>query len=162
MFSDRMVVWNTMIPALASGARILLYDGSPFGPAMSDITHLSDDVLNPSGVRYGSAEIYGVLEQLHGVISDALCVGQRRSQDAVERVLLFVKMLPGRYLDECIKARIRKAIRKHLSPRYLPAYMFQVKGIPVRHIFSCCKCLLMSSAIHYESKESRDCSEDNL
>ncbi|GJE90605.1 acetoacetate-CoA ligase [Phanerochaete sordida] len=90
----------------------------------------SDGVLNPSGVRYGSAEIYGVLENLHGVISDALCIGQRRPQDSVERVLLFVKMPPGRYLDECLKARIRKAIRKDLSPRYLPAHMFQVKDIP--------------------------------
>ncbi|EKM50935.1 uncharacterized protein PHACADRAFT_151363 [Phanerochaete carnosa HHB-10118-sp] len=90
----------------------------------------SDGVLNPSGVRFGSAEVYGVLEQFHGTVADTLCVGQRRAQDAVERALLFVKMPPGRRLDDGLKARIRHAIRTQLSPRYLPAHIFQVDDIP--------------------------------
>jgi len=61
----------------------------------------SDGVLNPSGVRFGSGAICGVLErpEFSTLIDDAICVGQRLPQDKDERVLLFVKMRAGRKLD---------------------------------------------------------------
>ena len=91
----------------------------------------SDGVLNPSGVRFGSGEIYAVLEQFASVLDDSICVGQRRPQDKDERVLLFLKMRAGHVLTKGLEEQIRKAIRLSLSPRHVPAYIFAVKEIPV-------------------------------
>ncbi|KAJ7121278.1 acetoacetate-CoA ligase [Mycena crocata] len=90
----------------------------------------SDGVLNPSGVRFGAAEVYSVLEQFSAVIGDMVCVGQRRPQDADERVLLFLKMRPGNTLNDALIARVKNAIRTGLSPRHVPAYVFEVADIP--------------------------------
>lgn len=45
----------------------------------------SDGVLNPGGVRFGSAEIYAVIEQMKDEIDDSLAVGQKLP-DGDERV----------------------------------------------------------------------------
>jgi len=90
----------------------------------------SDGVLNPSGVRFGSAEIYSVLEGFSDVIDDSLCVGQRRPEDRDERVLLFLKMRPDHAYSEALADEIRSAIRKALSPRHVPAHIFEVEEIP--------------------------------
>ncbi|KAJ7267587.1 hypothetical protein B0H12DRAFT_1097878 [Mycena haematopus] len=90
----------------------------------------SDGVLNPSGVRFGSGEIYSVLEQFTKPIDDSLCVGQRRPQDKDERVLLFLKMRQGYKLDDRLIADIKGAIRKALSARHVPAFIFEVEDIP--------------------------------
>lgn len=96
----------------------------------------SDGVLNPSGIRFGSGEIYGVLEQFSAAhtpcIEDAICVGQRRVQDNDERVFLFIKMREGYTLEGRLKGEIRSAIRKALSARHVPSFIFQVDDIPVR------------------------------
>ena len=93
----------------------------------------SDGVLNPSGVRFGSGEIYSVLErsEFAARIDDAICVGQRRPQDEDERVLLFIKMRPDQKLDQSFAHAIRAAIRAALSARHVPAHIFEVKEIPV-------------------------------
>ncbi|EMD37673.1 hypothetical protein CERSUDRAFT_114316 [Gelatoporia subvermispora B] len=90
----------------------------------------SDGVLNPSGVRFGSAEIYTVMDQFSDVVDDSLCVGQRRPEDKDERVLLFVKMRPGHTLSKALEDRIRAAIRQSLSPRHVPSYIFGIEDIP--------------------------------
>lgn len=90
----------------------------------------SDGVLNPSGVRFGSAEIYSVLEFFSDEVDDSLCVGQRRIQDPDERVLLFLKMRSGRKLTPALIDRIKSAIRTSLSPRHVPAYVFDTPDIP--------------------------------
>jgi len=90
----------------------------------------SDGVLNPSGVRFGSAEIYSVLEDFSDAVDDSLCVGQRRPQDKDERVLLFLKMRQSHPFDEALVNRIRAAIRAALSPRHVPAHIFEVDEIP--------------------------------
>ena len=57
----------------------------------------ADGVLNPSGVRFGSAEIYSIVDVHFGdVIADSICVGQRRPNDEDERVMLFLLMKPGK------------------------------------------------------------------
>ncbi|KAI0339857.1 acetoacetate-CoA ligase [Trametopsis cervina] len=90
----------------------------------------SDGVLNPSGVRFGSAEIYAVLDQFRDQFDDTLCVGQRRPQDKDERVLLFCKMRPNvKFTDELVQ-RVKTAIRRALSARHVPAYVFEVADIP--------------------------------
>ena len=95
--------------------------------------YTSDGVLNPSGVRFGSGEIYGVLERpvFSARIDDAICVGQRRPQDKDERVLLFIKMRAGHKQDPQFEEAIRGAIKAALSRRHVPAHIFEVKEIPV-------------------------------
>lgn len=89
----------------------------------------SDGVLNPSGVRFGSAEIYAVIETIPEVL-DSICVGQKREVDINERVLLFVKIRPGASLTSHLKSQINSAIRDRYSPRHVPAYIFEVDDIP--------------------------------
>ncbi|XP_064111312.1 LOW QUALITY PROTEIN: acetoacetyl-CoA synthetase-like [Macrobrachium nipponense] len=52
----------------------------------------SDGTLNPNGVRFGSSEIYNIVEQFEEVV-DSVCVGQRNAAGE-ERVILFLKLHP--------------------------------------------------------------------
>ena len=93
----------------------------------------ADGVLNPSGVRFGSAEIYGVIENgssFQGV-QDSICVGQRRPQDQDESVLLFLMMKPGEKFTQKLVNDVKAAIRKELSPRHVPKHVFETPAIPV-------------------------------
>jgi acetoacetyl-CoA synthetase len=90
----------------------------------------SDGVLNPSGVRFGSGEIYSVMEQFSAAVDDSLCVGQRRPQDKDERVLLFLKMRQGHAFTTTLRNRIKSSIRSALSARHVPAFIFEVADIP--------------------------------
>lgn len=83
-------------------------------------------------MRFGSAEIYTVLEEFREQLDDTLCIGQRRPEDKDERVLLFVKMRPAYKFDDVLVRRIKEAIRKALSARHVPSYIFEVSDIPVR------------------------------
>lgn len=87
----------------------------------------SDNVLKPSGVRIGTAEIYTVLEGFHE-IADSLVVGQDWKGD--QRVILFVQLASGYSLSEDLKGRIRKALRENASPRHVPALIFETPSIP--------------------------------
>ncbi|HYW92018.1 MAG TPA: acetoacetate--CoA ligase [Gammaproteobacteria bacterium] len=87
----------------------------------------SDAVLNPGGVRIGTAEIYRQVEALDEVV-EAIAVGQRRGGD--ERVVLFVRLREGLSLDDALRGRIRAAIRANASPRHVPARILQVEDIP--------------------------------
>ncbi|KAI9745063.1 MAG: hypothetical protein M1818_001341 [Claussenomyces sp. TS43310] len=89
----------------------------------------SDGVLNPSGVRFGSADIYSVTETMPE-IDDSMCVGQRRSHDSDERVLLFVKMKQGHRCSSSLITRLKTTIRAKYSPRHVPSYIFEVADIP--------------------------------
>ncbi|KAG2015435.1 acetoacetyl-CoA synthetase [Coprinopsis cinerea AmutBmut pab1-1] len=90
----------------------------------------SDGVLNPSGIRFGSAEIYTVLESFASEIDDSLCVGQRRPHDKDERVILFLKLRPGKKLTAKLVGEVKASIRKALSARHVPAYIFEIEEIP--------------------------------
>ncbi|MEQ8857669.1 MAG: acetoacetate--CoA ligase [Pseudomonadales bacterium] len=87
----------------------------------------SDAVLNPGGVRIGTAEIYGVVEQLPE-IEESICVGQQWHDDV--RVVLFVVMRDGALLDDAVRSRIREAVRNQASPRHVPARILEVPDIP--------------------------------
>ena len=54
-------------------------------------------MLNPGGVRIGTAEIYSAVEGLDEIV-EALAVGQDWRGDV--RVVLFVRLKPGVALDE--------------------------------------------------------------
>jgi len=87
----------------------------------------SDATLNPGGVRIGTAEIYNQVEQLEEIV-EALCIGQDWDDDV--RVVLFVRLVPGRVLDEALEKTIRTKIRTGASPRHVPAKIIQVADIP--------------------------------
>ncbi|KXT17078.1 hypothetical protein AC579_4365 [Pseudocercospora musae] len=101
----------------------------------------SDGVLNPSGIRFGSAEMYTVLESpsLKKHVIDALVVGQQRADskfsDHTERVLLFIKptqssasrnLIPKPEVVDAIKAKVIE----DLSRRHVPHFIFEVEEIP--------------------------------
>jgi acetoacetyl-CoA synthetase len=87
----------------------------------------SDAVLNPGGVRIGTAEIYRQVEQLAEIL-ESLVIGQRWEGD--ERVVLFVKLRDGQALTADVQERIRRRIRENTSPRHVPARIVQVTEIP--------------------------------
>ncbi|KAI5461402.1 hypothetical protein BGZ63DRAFT_464023 [Mariannaea sp. PMI_226] len=92
----------------------------------------SDGVLNPSGVRFGSADIYGVVERwFANEVAESICVGQRRQQDGDESVFLFVLMREGVKLSEGgLEGRIKEKIARDLTKRHVPKYIFEVPEIP--------------------------------
>jgi acetoacetyl-CoA synthetase len=91
----------------------------------------SDSTLNPGGVRFGSAEIYNIVDGFKE-IEDSLVIGQKMGDD--ERVVLFVKMVKGMFLKDELVERIKKAIREHLSPRHVPAAILAIRSIPVSSV----------------------------
>jgi acetoacetyl-CoA synthetase len=87
----------------------------------------SDAVLNPGGVRIGTAEIYRQVEKLDEIV-ESLAIGQDWQGD--QRVVLFVRMREGLTLDDTLEQRIRRIIRDNTSPRHVPAKILQVADIP--------------------------------
>ena len=87
----------------------------------------SDAVLNPGGVRIGTAEIYRQVESLDEVV-ESIVIGQDWEGDV--RVVLFVKLREGQALDELLINRIKKKIRDNATPRHVPDVVLQVADIP--------------------------------
>ena len=87
----------------------------------------SDAVLNPGGVRIGTAEIYRQVEVFDEVV-DSVCIGQ--SWDGDVRVVLFVVMREGGQLSGDLIDQIKLRIRNHASPRHVPAKVIDVADIP--------------------------------
>jgi len=84
-------------------------------------------VLNPGGVRIGTAEIYRQVEQVEEVL-ESIVIGQDWQGDV--RVVLFVKLKDGVQLDDALANRIKKRIRDNATPRHVPAKILQVADIP--------------------------------
>jgi acetoacetyl-CoA synthetase len=92
----------------------------------------SDGVLNPMGVRFGSAEIYNILlKHFSTEVEDALCVGRKREGDVDETVVLFLKMANGHSFDKTLVDSIMAVIRKELSARHVPSIIEECPEIPV-------------------------------
>ena len=87
----------------------------------------SDAVLNPGGVRIGTAEIYRQVEQLDEIV-EALVIGQDWDGDV--RVVLFVKLREGLILDDSLIGKIKQQIRLNATSRHVPAKILQVADIP--------------------------------
>ncbi|KAF2665261.1 acetoacetyl-CoA synthase [Microthyrium microscopicum] len=92
----------------------------------------SDGVLKPSGVRFGSSEIYNVVLKFFGTqVEDALCIGRRREEDADETVVLFLKMAEGHVFSAELVDGIKSMVRKELSARHVPGVVDECPEIPV-------------------------------
>jgi len=87
----------------------------------------SDAVLNPGGVRIGTAEIYRQVEKLDEVV-ESIVIGQDWEKDV--RVVLFVRLREGLRLDDALLRKIRQTIRENTTPRHVPAVILQVPDIP--------------------------------
>lgn len=87
----------------------------------------SDAVLNPGGVRIGTAEIYRQVETIAEIV-DSVVVGQQWQDD--ERVILFVVVRDGGELTEELEQRLRQTIREHATPRHVPARIIAVPEVP--------------------------------
>ena len=87
----------------------------------------SDAVLNPSGVRIGTAEIYRQVEVIEGVL-ESIVIGQNWQDDV--RVILFVVLRQGLVLNEALIKTIKQQVRANTTPRHVPAKVIQVAAIP--------------------------------
>ena len=87
----------------------------------------SDAVLNPGGVRIGTAEIYRQVEKLDEII-DSVCIGQVWDDDV--RVILFVVLKEDVELSPDLEKAIRQTIRRETTPRHVPAKIIAVADIP--------------------------------
>lgn len=87
----------------------------------------SDTVLNPGGVRIGTAEIYRQVEQIPEVL-ESLAVGQDWQGDV--RIVLFVKLREEQVLTHDLQEAIKARIRTNTSPRHVPAKILQVPDLP--------------------------------
>jgi acetoacetyl-CoA synthetase len=87
----------------------------------------SDTVLNPGGVRIGTAEIYRVVEKLDEV-TESLAVGQQWQGDV--RIVLFVVLRPGLQLTDDLVDTIKDQLRREKTPRHVPALVVQAPALP--------------------------------
>ncbi len=87
----------------------------------------SDAVLNPGGVRIGTAEIYRQVEQIEEVV-ESLAIGQDWKGDV--RIILFVKLQEEVQLTPELNARIKEKIRAETTPRHVPSLILTVADIP--------------------------------
>ena len=112
----------------------------------------SDAVLNPGGVRIGTAEIYRPVEKLPEVL-EALAVGQDWDNDV--RVVLFVRLRAESKLGEDLAARIREQVRRDRTPRHVPAKVIEAPDLP-RTLNGKLAELAVRQTIHGREVKNRD------
>jgi acetoacetyl-CoA synthetase len=87
----------------------------------------SDAVLNPGGVRIGTAEIYAAVDGMPEIL-ESLAIAQQWQNDV--RIVLFVRLRPGAKLDGELERRVRETIRARTTPRHVPAKIIAVPDLP--------------------------------
>ena len=91
------------------------------------LRHCIDLGRNPGGIRFGSSELYDVIESCFSspttdhTIIDSLAVGQKTDGGLDERVILFVKLSGRQLLSAEFRKQISNEIRSRRSPRHVPA-----------------------------------------
>jgi acetoacetyl-CoA synthetase len=94
-----------------------------------EVTGRSDATLNRGGVRLGTGEFYGVVEELPEV-ADSLVVHLEDDEGGAGELILFVVLVDGAELDDDLQTRIRRTLRDELSPRHVPDRVEAVAAIP--------------------------------
>ncbi|KAI3623708.1 hypothetical protein CBS14141_003407 [Malassezia furfur] len=97
----------------------------------------SDGILNPNGIRFGSAEIYEVLESSEATapasplahITDSLVVALKTPAKDDEVVVLFL-VVDDKADWDAIERETRRMIRAQRSARHVPAFVCRVQGVP--------------------------------
>jgi acetoacetyl-CoA synthetase len=93
------------------------------------VTGRSDATLNRGGVRLGTGEFYGVVEELPEIL-DSLVVHLEDDEGGPGELVLFVVLADGVDLDDGLKSRIAAGLRSQLSPRHVPDMIRAVPAIP--------------------------------
>jgi acetoacetyl-CoA synthetase len=93
------------------------------------VTGRSDATLNRGGVRLGTGEFYGVIEELPEVL-DSLVVHLEDEEGGPGELVLFVVLAEGVDLDDDLRGRIGGSLRAELSPRHVPDTIRAVPAIP--------------------------------
>ncbi|MDR1362029.1 MAG: acetoacetate--CoA ligase [Holosporaceae bacterium] len=120
------------------------------------ISGRADAVLNPSGVRIGTAEIYSQVQKVEEVV-DCIAVGQEWDND--ERVILFVVLRQDVELTEELKKKIKAVIRENATPRHVPSKIIKVRGVPKTNNGKIVE-LAVKNVIHGREVVNKDCIED--
>lgn len=87
----------------------------------------SDALLNPGGVRIGTAEIYQQVNAIEGIV-DSIAVGKEIERN--EQIWLFVQTASGVTLDDGLVAEIKSRLKTSCSPRHVPSRVFSISDIP--------------------------------
>ena len=87
----------------------------------------SDAVLNPGGVRIGTAEIYQQVNHIEGVV-DSIAVGKASEHN--EEIWLFIQLESQIELTEPLKTTIKNQLKSACSPRHVPSQIFVISDIP--------------------------------
>jgi acetoacetyl-CoA synthetase len=93
------------------------------------VTGRSDATLNRGGVRLGTGEFYGVLDDIPG-IADSIVVHLEDETGGPGQLLLFVVLAEGATLDDGLRSTIGTSLRRELSPRHVPDAIVAVPAIP--------------------------------
>ncbi|XP_055952706.1 acetoacetyl-CoA synthetase-like [Argiope bruennichi] len=88
----------------------------------------SDETLKQRGCRFGSSEIYNVVDTFPEV-RDSLCVSQY-NEKMDERAVLFLKIREGYSFSDELVSKIREAIARELTIRHVPDVILEIKDIP--------------------------------
>lgn len=87
----------------------------------------SDAVLNPGGVRIGTAEIYRQVEKIDEIL-ECFAIGQQWDSD--ERIILFVRLREEVTFTEELKQKIKDIILQNTTRRHVPDIIISVPDIP--------------------------------
>ncbi|KAJ9475186.1 putative Acetyl-coenzyme A synthetase 1 (putative) [Pseudozyma hubeiensis] len=95
----------------------------------------SDGILNPGGIRFGSSEIYELLESpenpLCTTIIDSLVVALKTPSGDDEVVCLFIVPSPSVRIDfDAVQKTLASLIRTKRSARHVPKFIRIVSDIP--------------------------------
>ena len=112
----------------------------------------SDAILNPGGIRIGTAEIYAHVMPMEEIV-DCVAVGQEWGGDS--RIVLFIQLHPQASMDDKIVEKIRKQIRSNASPRHVPQVILAVNDIPKTRSGKTAE-LAVRDVIHQRSVVNRD------
>ncbi len=88
----------------------------------------SDATLKPAGVRVATADVYSALAAVSEV-HQALAVGYTPSGSVSERIVLFVVLGEGQFLDEALQQKIKSTLRA-ANAFYVPALILQAPEVP--------------------------------
>lgn len=88
----------------------------------------SDATINRHGLRMGTADIYAAVESLPEV-ADSLVIDLEDGNGG-SALIMFVVAADGRTLDDTMRADMAAAIRKTLSPRFIPDRFIAAPAIP--------------------------------
>ena len=87
----------------------------------------SDATLNSGGVRFGTSELYRVVENIDNINE---CVAVEHNIYSDTEVILFIKTNESNKLDDELIKKIKLEIRNNLSPKHVPSKIFAVSDIP--------------------------------